>query len=85
MLLTKVNSFAITTLVQLRDYLSKHDVTQAELARRLDVTPGLIWQWLNGHRPIAAEQVIPLEVATNGHVSRHEVRPDLYPRSASRA
>ena len=56
-------------------------MSQAELARHLEVTPGLVWQWLNGHRRIAAEQVLPIEKATDGAVTRHELRPDLYPRS----
>ena len=65
--------------MDLKTYLEKHDVSQSELDRRLDVTPALVWQWLNGHRPIAAEKVIPIEVATEGCVRRHELRPDIYP------
>jgi DNA-binding transcriptional regulator YdaS (Cro superfamily) len=34
----------------------------------------------NGNRPIRAEYVLLLEVATAGVVSRHEMRPDIYPR-----
>ena len=66
--------------MQLAEYLSKRAVSQAELARKLDVTPGLIWQWLNGHRRVGAEQVLKIEAATGGEVSRHELRSDLYPR-----
>jgi DNA-binding transcriptional regulator YdaS (Cro superfamily) len=66
--------------MQLNQFIEKGHMTQAELARRLDVTPGLIWQWLNDHRRIAAEQVIPIEKATDGAVTRHDLRPDLYPR-----
>lgn len=66
--------------MKLSEYLSKRDVSQAELARRLEVTPGLVWQWLNGHRRIGAEQVLKIEAATEGEVSRHELRSDLYPR-----
>ena len=69
----------------LTDYLRQHDVTQAEMARRLGVTPALIWQWLNGTRPIAAEKVIPIEEATDGACPRHELRPDIYPPDEYRA
>jgi DNA-binding transcriptional regulator YdaS (Cro superfamily) len=53
---------------------------RSQLARALEVHPSLISQWLSGHRPIAAEQVLPIEKATGGRVSRHDLRPDIYPR-----
>lgn len=59
-------------------------VTQVELARRVEVTPGMVWQWVHSHRKIAAENVLKIEKATEGKVSRHELRPDLYPRESSR-
>lgn len=46
----------------------------------MGVTPGMVWQWLHDRRRIAAEQVIAIESATEGAVSRHDLRPDLYPR-----
>ncbi len=66
--------------MKLADYLKKEGISQTELARRLGKSPGLVWQWLNEHRPIYAEQVLPIERATGGKVSRHDLRPDLYPR-----
>jgi DNA-binding transcriptional regulator YdaS (Cro superfamily) len=71
--------------MQLQKFLDKAEVSQAELARRLSVSPGLVWQWLNGHRRIAAEQVLPIERATDGKVTRHDLRPDLYPRDQTAA
>jgi len=70
--------------MRLQDFLDSSGMTQTELARRLGVTPGLVWQWLNGRRPIAATKVIPLEVATDGRVSRHDLRPDIYPVESKR-
>jgi DNA-binding transcriptional regulator YdaS (Cro superfamily) len=67
--------------VQLHDYLKSEEVSQAELARRLGVTQGMVWQWLKGVRRVSAEKVLALEEATNGKVTRHEIRPDIYPRS----
>ncbi len=71
--------------MDLKTYLEEHGVTQSELARRVGVTPGMVWQWINGHRPVAAEKVIPIEQATDGVVQRHEIRPDIYPLDDSRA
>lgn len=36
------------------------DVSQAAIARHLDVTPGLVWQWLNGHTTVPASKAEPL-------------------------
>lgn len=71
--------------MDLKTYLDTHDVSQSELARLLDVTPSMISQWITGHRPIAAEQVIPIERATNGCCPRYELRPDIYPPDEYRA
>ena len=65
--------------MQLSEYLESQKITQSAFAKRLDVTQGLIWQWLNGRR-VAAEQVLKIERATDGAISRHDLRPDLYPR-----
>jgi len=51
--------------------------SQSELARRIGVKQQNIWSWLN--RPVPAEFVIPIERATDGQVTRHELRPDIYP------
>ncbi|MCC6196770.1 MAG: helix-turn-helix domain-containing protein [Burkholderiales bacterium] len=50
---------------------------QTELARMLGVTQGMVWQWANGRRQVAAERVLAIEAATG--VSRHDLRPDIYP------
>lgn len=58
---------------------------QAELARRLAAHTGKkikqphVWNWLNRDRTVPAEYVIPIEHVTDGAVSRHDLRPDIYP------
>jgi DNA-binding transcriptional regulator YdaS (Cro superfamily) len=52
--------------------------TQAELARRVGVVPMAVTQWKR-HRRIPADKVLLVEKATGGQVTRHEMRPDLYP------
>ncbi len=69
--------------MQLNEYLESESVSQTELAQRLGVTQGMVWQWLRGVRRISAEKVLAIESATDGKVSRHEIRPDLYPRETA--
>lgn len=69
--------------MQLSEYLKSEKVSQKELARRVGVTQGMVWQWLNERRRISAERVIDIEIATNGRVQRHDLRPDIYPRERS--
>lgn len=68
--------------MKLSDYLDKKGISQVDFAKRVGVSPGAVWQWINGYR-IAAENVLPVEKATNGQVTRHELRPDLYPRDSA--
>jgi DNA-binding transcriptional regulator YdaS (Cro superfamily) len=53
--------------------------SQAALAKALGVKPQHVWNWLNRDQRVPAEQVLPIEAATEGKVTRHELRPDLYP------
>lgn len=49
---------------------------RAALARALGITSQAVYKW----RRVPAERVIDVERATRGLVTRHELRPDLYPR-----
>jgi len=53
--------------------------SQAALAKAIGVKPQHIWNWLNRDRRVPAEQVLPIERATSGSVTRSDLRPDLYP------
>ena len=55
--------------------------SQAELARRIGKKQAHVWNWLNRDDQVPAEAVLAIEAATG--VSRHELRPDLYPEEAS--
>ena len=60
----------------------------ARLAERMKVTPQVIHNWRS--RGIPAERVLEIERATADEsgvpsVSRHDLRPDLYPREAAAA
>jgi DNA-binding transcriptional regulator YdaS (Cro superfamily) len=51
------------------------------LAARLGTTQSAVSNWLL-RESLPPERVLPIEQATGGQVTRHELRPDLYPREA---
>lgn len=61
--------------MNLETYLSTVD-TAANLARRLDISPVLISQWRTGVRPIPLARCPAIERATDGAVTRKDLRPD---------
>lgn len=63
-------------------YLTQACVTQADFASQLEVTPGLVSQWLSGKTAITAERAIQIEEVTDGEITRAMLRPDLFGRAA---
>lgn len=53
--------------------------SQVALARAINVTPPTLHTW----KRIPAERCLEIEAATGGKVTRHELRPDLYPQEAA--
>jgi DNA-binding transcriptional regulator YdaS (Cro superfamily) len=52
--------------------------SQTALAEELGIRPQAVQQWVaSGHVPV--RRVIAVEKATGGAVTRHELRPDIYP------
>lgn len=64
--------------MKLKKYLRQTATTQAEFARRIGVTQGLVNQWLSGKTRITAERAVQIESATGGHVTRQDLRPDIF-------
>jgi TorA maturation chaperone TorD len=58
---------------------------QAQLARLLGVSQPNVWHWLHKAERVPAEYVLKIEAATGGKVSRHALRPDIYPTMTSEA
>lgn len=56
--------------------------SQRALAAAIGKKQGHVWDWLNLRRHVPAEMAIPIEAAVGGRVTRHELRPDLYPTPA---
>lgn len=48
----------------------------AALAHLLDITPAAVSQWLHRRRPVPLRHCAAIERATNGAVTRKDLRPD---------
>lgn len=57
--------------------------SQSALARLCHTSQSTVWGWLNISRQIPAEHVLLVEAQTG--VSRHYLRPDIYPWAEVRA
>ena len=53
---------------------------QSELARRLGISQQCISKWILLNRPITPNLVLKIEEITEGKITRHQLRPDLYPK-----
>jgi len=53
--------------------------TQSELARRCGIKQQNVYNWLHRNKRVSVQHVLKVEAATNGLVTRHELRPDIYP------
>lgn len=51
---------------------------QTALAKLLNVSPQLVWQWAKDKRPVGPLKAKAIEELTGGAVKRHELRPDIY-------
>lgn len=61
--------------MNLLEYVQTRD-TQRALAMKLAITPVLINQWANRKRPVPPNRCVEIEQATEGAVSRRELRDD---------
>ena len=56
---------------------------QNAAARRLGISQTSVWRWVSKGQTVPGEHVLDIEAATG--ISRHDLRPDLYPREDSPA
>lgn len=61
--------------MNLNSYLETTE-SAASLSAKIGVTPVLVSQWRNGVRQIPIERCVSIEQATDGAVTRQELRPD---------
>lgn len=65
--------------MNLQTYLQQHQVSQAQFAKRLGVSQGLVWQWVNGKTALTVDRVKQIAVETGHEVTPHELMPDVFP------
>ena len=75
--------------MDLATYIRNNKLTQHEFGRRVGVSAGMVWQWLAWleGKPgrlarITPQRAIEIEKATDGLVTREELRPDIFERAA---
>jgi DNA-binding transcriptional regulator YdaS (Cro superfamily) len=60
--------------VKLDSYLQQ--VKQTDLAEKLGISQGLVSMYSSGARTVPIERCVEIERATDGQVTRQELRPD---------
>ena len=51
-------------------------MNNSDLARKVGVAPSVIYQWKTGVRRVPIIRCADIELATNGQVTRKDLRPD---------
>jgi len=51
--------------------------SQSELARLVGISSTAVWKWVQSSKRVPPEFVLAVEEATG--ISRHDLRPDIYP------
>jgi len=74
--LTLIKRFAYAVSMKLADYTSIERGRQSGLAKILGIPPQLMYQWARGVRPVPIERCVEIERATDGAVSRRDLRPN---------
>ncbi len=73
--------------MNLLEYLSDAGISQAHFGELLGVTQGMVNHWCNNLVP-SPERCVAIEKATNGKVTRKNMRPDdwesIWPELANR-
>ena len=67
--------------MNLIQYVEKHR-TQANAAKSLGLTQGMISARLNGRYKMTPNAAIDLEKRSKGEISKHDLLPDIFPKMA---
>ena len=67
----------------LKRALATFDDTQTKFAAAIGTSQQLVSYWLRNEKVLPAEYVLRTEAETG--ISRHDLRPDLYPRDEAAA
>ncbi len=66
--------------MNLKNYISSGFGKAKQLAEEIGVHPSFLSQMVNGNRPISPERCVAIEQATNGEVTRKDLRPEDWER-----
>jgi DNA-binding transcriptional regulator YdaS (Cro superfamily) len=69
----------MTGIGALRRAIRHHLKSQVAVAREVGVSPQAVSEILRRGKRVPAEWCLAIESATAGAVTRHDLRPDLYP------
>lgn len=64
--------------MQLKEYLSKEKGRLAALAKSISAHAPDVSRWASGKRPTPVEMCVAIELATNGEVTRKDLKPDTW-------
>ena len=70
---------AATGIGALRQAIRHHLKSQVAVARAVGVSPQAVSEVLRRNKRVPAEWCLNIERATAGAITRHALRPDLYP------
>lgn len=62
--------------MKLSDYLAARELSQQQFAEKLGVSQGLVYQWIAGRTPVAAQKAVLIEQRTDGEVTRKDLHPN---------
>lgn len=57
--------------------------SQVKLAKAVGVRQGTVSKWVSRTRGVPERYVFAVETATGGKITRHELRPDIFPYNKS--
>lgn len=58
------------------NYIEKNNMTRADFAALIGVTPGAVYQYVKMLRPVSGKMCVRIEKATGGGITRQALRPD---------
>lgn len=61
----------------LQEYIEAGNATQKRIAELVGVTPGRVSHWICGN-PVPAKHCVAIEQATEGRVTRYDLRQDIF-------
>ena len=68
----------------LRKHRQSSGLSVKDAALKLGIAESTLRSLENGARRITVEMAVEIERATNGEVTRHALRPDLYPEESKK-